>query len=138
MDYGTKLFLGNDLRFVEIRLRAIIDILDSNTNNPTFLLYSIKYNIDLETRNKILQSIGVMLNEIRELKQEFDLEGQTESLKRKIDVNLEEIWTTLLDTRPEKMRGMYKMSQSDEDSVRSYILKLVKMVEHLLFNKSIE
>ncbi|MFZ0514504.1 MAG: hypothetical protein WAM14_23065, partial [Candidatus Nitrosopolaris sp.] len=137
LDYGTKLFLGNDLRFVEIRLRAIIDILDSNTNNPTFLLYSIKYNIDLETRNKILQSIGVMLNEIRELK-EFDLEGQTESLKRKIDVNLEEIWTTLLDTRPEKMRGMYKMSQSDEDSVRSYILKLVKMVEHLLFNKSIE
>ncbi|MFZ0511938.1 MAG: hypothetical protein WAM14_10055, partial [Candidatus Nitrosopolaris sp.] len=121
--------------FVEIRLRAIIDILDSNTNNPTFLLYSIKYNIDPETGNKILQAIRVMLNEIRELKQEFELEDQVESLKRKIDVNLEEIWTTLLDTRPEEMLRMDKMSQSDEDSVRSYILKLLKMVERLLFKK---
>jgi hypothetical protein len=29
------------------------------------------------------------------------------------------------------------MSKSDEDSVRSYILKLLKMVEHLLFKKPI-
>jgi hypothetical protein len=130
-------FLGNDLRFVEIRLRAIIDILDSNTDNPAFLLYSIKYDVDPDTRKKILHSIEVMLNEIRELTQEFDLEGRTESLKRKIDVNLEEIWTTLLDTRPEKMRGMDKMSVSDEDSVRSYILKLLKMVDLLLFKKPI-
>jgi hypothetical protein len=78
-----------------------------------------------------------MLNEIQDLKQEFDLEEEAESLKRKIDVNLEEIWTTLLDTRPEKMRGMDKMSKSDEDYVRSYILKLLKMVEHLLFKKPI-
>jgi hypothetical protein len=60
-----------------------------------------------------------------------------ESLKRKIDVNLDEIWTTLLDTRPEKMRGRGKMSQPDEDSVRSYVLKLLSMVENLLFNKPI-
>lgn len=131
------MFLGNDLRFVEIRLRTIIDILDSNTNSPAFLLYSIKYDVDPDTRKKILHSIDVMLNEIRELTKEFDLEGRAESLKRKIDVNLEEIWTTLLDTRPEKMRGMDKMSASDEDSVRSYILKLLKMVEHLLFKKPI-
>ncbi|MGC1929784.1 MAG: hypothetical protein WA667_12470 [Candidatus Nitrosopolaris sp.] len=105
------------------------------STTPTLLLYSIKYNIDPETGNKILQAIRVMLNEIRELKQEFELEDQVESLKRKIDVNLEEIWTTLLDTRPEEMLRMDKMSQSDEDSVRSYILKLLKMVERLLFKK---
>jgi len=138
LDYGTKLFLGNDLRFLEMRLRAIVDALNLNTSSRTFLLYSINYNIDQETRNKILQSIGVMLNEIQDLKQEFDLEEEAKNLKRKIDVNLEEIWTNLLDTRPEKMRGMDKMSKSDEDSVRSYILKLLKMVEHLLFKKPIE
>ena len=121
MDHSTKVFLGNDLRFVEIRLRAIMDILDSNTNSPVFLLYSIKYDVDPDTRKKILHSIDVMLNEIGELTQEFDLEGRAESLKRKIDVNLEEVWTTLLDTRPEKMRGMDKMSVSDEDSVLSLI-----------------
>lgn len=137
MDPGTKLFLGNDLRFVETRLRTKIDILESNNNNLAFLLYSIKHNIDSETRDKILQTIEVMLNEIREVREEVGLELGVESLKRKIDVNLEEIWTTLLDTRPEKMRGRDKMSQPDEDSVRSYVLKLLRMVEHLLFNKSI-
>ena len=137
MDYGTKLFLGNDLRFVETRLRTIIDIVQSNNNNPTFLLYSIRNNIDSKTRDKIIQTIELMLSEIREIREEFGLEQGVESLKRKIDVNLDEIWTTLLDTRPEKMRGRDKMSQPDEDSVRSYVLKLLNMVEHLLFNKPI-
>jgi len=137
LDYGTKLFLGNDLRFVETRLRTIIDIVQSNNNNPTFLLYSIRNNIDSKTRDKIIQTIELMLSEIREIREEFGLEQGVESLKRKIDVNLDEIWTTLLDTRPEKMRGRDKMSQPDEDSVRSYVLKLLNMVEHLLFNKPI-
>lgn len=137
MDYGTNLFLGNDLRFVETRLRTIIDILESNNNNPSFLLYSIRNNIDSETRDKILQTIEAMLNEIRQVKEEFGLKQVVESLKRKIDVNLDEVWTALLDTRPEKMRGRDRMSQPDEDSVRSYVLKLLSMVEHLLFNKPI-
>ena len=135
MDPGTKLFLGNDLRFVETRLRTIIDILESNSNVSTFLLYSINYNIDSETKDKILQTIEAMLIEIRQVKEEFGLEQGVEILKRKIDINLDEIWTTLLDTRPEKMRGRDKMPQDDEDSVRSYVLKLLSMVEHLLFNK---
>lgn len=135
MDPGTKLFLGNDLRFVETRLRTIIDILESDSNVSTFLLYSINHNIDSETKDKILQTIEAMLIEIRQVKEEFGLEKGVEILKRKIDINLDEIWTTLLDTRPEKMRGRGKMPQDDEDSVRSYVLKLLSMVEHLLFNK---
>jgi len=78
-----------------------------------------------------------MLIEIRQVKEEFGLELGVESLKRTIDVNLDEIWTTLLDTRPEKMRGRDKMPKDYEDSVRSYVLKLLSMVEYLLFNKPI-
>ena len=78
-----------------------------------------------------------MLNEIRQVKEEFGLKQEVESLKRKIDINLDEIWTTLLDTMPEKMRGRGKMPHDDEDSVRLYVLKLLSMVEHLLFNKPI-
>jgi hypothetical protein len=78
-----------------------------------------------------------MFNEIRQVKEEFGLEQRIESLKRKIDINVDEIWTTLLDTRPEKMCGRGKMSQFDEDSLGSYVMKLLDMVEHLLFNKPI-
>lgn len=135
MDYGTTLFLANDLRFVEKRLRTIIDILGSNTYRPSFLLYSIRFDIGLDTKNIILHTTEKMLSEIQQLKAEFGLEEDVEGLKRKIDVYLEEIWTTIADTRPEKMLGHGKMSKPDEESVRSYVLKLLSMTEHLLFNK---
>jgi hypothetical protein len=102
-----------------------------------FLLYSVKNNLEPLIKAKILQNINDMLHEIRQIEEEFGLEHEEESLKRKIDTNLDEIWTTLLDTRPEKMRGRGKMASHDEESVSSYVLKLLRMIEHLLFNKPI-
>lgn len=135
MGNGVRLFLGNDLRFIERRLRRIIDTLELNTNDQFFLLYSIKSDIGLETKNRVLDSTKAMLNEIQQLKDEFELEEDVEDLKRRIDVLLDEIWTTIADTRPEKMLGYGKMSKRDEDSVSSYTLKLLSMAEYLLFNK---
>lgn len=135
MDSGVKLFLANDLRFIERRLRRIIDTLELNTDEQFFLLYSIKSDIGLETENRVLDSTKAMLNEIQQLKDEFKLEEGAEDLKRRIDVLLDEIWTTIADTRPKKMLGYGKMSKRDEDSVSSYILKLLSMSEYLLFNK---
>lgn len=137
MNNNTKLFLGNDLRFVETRLRTIKDILESTDGDMNFLLYSVKNNLEPLIKAKILQNINDMLHEIRQIEEEFGLEHEEESLKRKIDTNLDEIWTTLLDTRPEKMRGRGKMASHDEESVSSYVLKLLRMIEHLLFNKPI-
>jgi hypothetical protein len=129
------LFLANDFRFIERRLRRIIDALELNTNDQSFMLYSIKYDIGLETKNRVLDTTKAMLNEIQQLKDEFELEEGMEGLKRRIDVLLDEIWTTIADTRPEKMRGYGKMSQQDEDSVRSHTMKFLSMAEYLLFNK---
>jgi hypothetical protein len=129
------LFLANDLRFIERRLRRIIDTLELNTNDKSFLLYSIKYDIGLETKNRVLDTTKAMLNEIQQLKDKFELQEDVERLKRRIDVLLDEIWTTIADTRPEKMLGYGKMSKRDQDSVSSYTLKLLDMAEYLLFNK---
>ncbi len=135
MDNGVRLFLANDLRFIERRLRRIIDTLGLNTNDQNFLLYSIKSDISLDTKNRLLDTTRAMLNEIQQLKDEFELEEDVDSLKRRIDVLLDDIWTTIADTRPRKMLGYGKMSKRDEDSVSSYTLKLLSMAEYLLFNK---
>jgi hypothetical protein len=132
---GFKLFLANDLRFVERKLRRITEALELNTRDQSFILFSIESDIGLETKNRVLDTTRAMLNEIQEIKKEFELEKDVEYLKRRIDHFLDEIWTTIADTRPEKMLGHGKMSQRDEDSTRSYILKLLSMAEYLLFNK---
>jgi hypothetical protein len=137
LDKNTKLFLGDDLRFVETRLRSIKDILKSTDTDMNFLLYSVKNNLDPLNKAKIHQNINDMLREIRQIKEKFGLEHKEENLKRKIDTNLDEIWTTLLDTRPEKMRGRGIMSKPDEESVSSHVSKLLRMTEHLIFNKPI-
>jgi hypothetical protein len=112
-----------------------MDTLELNTNDQFFLLYSIKSDIDLETKNRVLDTTKAMLNEIQQLKDEFELKEDVEGLKRRIDVLLDEIWTTIADTRPEKMLGYGNMSKRDEDSVSSYTLKLLSMAEYVLFNK---
>jgi hypothetical protein len=137
LDDGTKLFLANDLRFIERRLRRIIEALELNTHDQSFLLFSIKSDIGLETKNRVLDTTKALLNEIQQLKEEFELKKDVEYLKRTIDVFLDEIWTTIADTRPEKMLGYGKMSKPDEDYTRSYILKLLSMAEYLLFNRPI-
>jgi hypothetical protein len=135
LDYGVKLFLANDMRFIERRLRRIIDALELNTNDQSFLLYLIKSDIGVETKQRVLDTTKAMLNEIQQIKDEFGLQKDVEGLNRRVDVLLDEIWTTIADTRPEKMRGHGKMSKLDEESIRSYILKLLTMAEYLLFNK---
>lgn len=122
---------------METRLRSINDILKSTDTDMNFLLYSVKNNLDSLNKAKIHQNINDMLREIGQIKEEFGLEHKEESLKRKIDTNLDEIWTTLLDTRPEKMRGRGIMSKPDEESVSSHVSKLLRMTEHLIFNKPI-
>jgi hypothetical protein len=114
-------------------LRRIIEALELNTHDHSFLLFSIKSDIGLETKNRVLDTTKAMLNEIQQLKDEFELKKDVEYLKRRIDVFLDGIWTTIADTRPEKMLGHGKMSQRDE--ARSYILKLLSMAEYLLFNR---
>lgn len=135
MSNGVRLFLANDLRFIERRLRGITDTLELNTNDQFSLLYSIKSDIRLETKTRVLDTTKAMLSEIKQLKDEFELEEDVDSLERRIGVLLEEIWTTIADTRPEKILGYGKMSKRDEDSVSLYTLKLLSMAEYLLFNK---
>ncbi|MGA9153865.1 MAG: hypothetical protein WBZ36_25070 [Candidatus Nitrosopolaris sp.] len=135
MSNGVRLFLANDLRFIERRLRRITDTLELNTNDQFSLLYSIKSDIRLETKTRVLDTTKAMLSEIKQLKDEFELEEDVDSLERRIGILLEEIWTTIADTRPEKILGYGKMSKRDEDSVSLYTLKLLSMAEYLLFNK---
>jgi hypothetical protein len=89
----------------------------------------------LETKTRVLDTTKAMLGEIKQLKDEFELEEDVDSLERRIGVLLEEIWTTIADTRPEKIFGYGKMSKRDEDSVSLYTMKLLNMAEYLLFNK---
>ena len=73
-----------------------------------------------------------MLDEIAQMKEKFALEPEEKSMKRDILGHLIEIWTTLDDSRPEKMATAYgSMSEVDMNLIRLHILKLLSMNEEI-------
>ncbi len=119
------------LLLVEKCLRDIIDKLEYDTKNSNFILYSFKNTIDYDRRTRLLGIINSMLDAINQMKKNFALESEELSVIRSIMGNLDEIWTTLEDTRPEKLSEGYGiMSKVDEDLLRHEIVKLLPMVNH--------
>ena len=76
MDYNHKRILRIRLLLIESHLRDILGNLGSDTSNSTFILYSIRNNISSEDRIKILSTVNSMLDEIRQMKENFALESE--------------------------------------------------------------
>jgi hypothetical protein len=119
------------LLLIEKCLRDIIDKLEYDSRNSIFIMHSFKNTIDYDRRTRLLGIINSMLYEINQMKKNFALESEELSIIRSIMGNLDDIWTTLEDTRPEKLSEGYGiMSKVDEDILRHGILKLLPMVNH--------
>jgi hypothetical protein len=131
MDYNHKRILRIRLLLIERHLRDIISELKSDSSDSTFILYSIRNNISPEVRIKILNTVDSMLDEIRLMKDKFSLESEEKAVRQSILGHLNGIWTTLEDTRPEKMSGYGRMSDHDKGLLSSHILKLLSMYEDI-------
>ncbi len=131
MDYNHKRILRIRLLLIESDLRDIISKLAFYTNTSNFILYSVKNTIDSERKQRILTVIDSMLNEISQIKEEFSLESEEQSIRQKILGQLNEIWTTLLDTRPESLVGYGTMSDSDEQLLNQVTTKLLCMTDEI-------
>jgi hypothetical protein len=131
MDYNHKRILRIRLLMIESDLRDIISKLVSDTNTSNFILYSVKNTIDSERKQKILTAIDSMLNEISQIKEEFSLESEEQSIRQKILGQLNEIWTTLLDTRPESLVGYGSLSDSDAQLLNQLTKKLISMTDEI-------
>jgi hypothetical protein len=119
------------LLLIEKCLRDIIDKLEYDRRNSIFIMYSFKNTIDYDRRTRLLGIINSMLYEINQMKKNFALESEELSVTRSIIGNLDEVWTTLEDTMPEKLsKGYGIMSKADEELLRHGILKLLPMVNH--------
>ncbi len=88
---------------IERCLHNILHKLEYETNDSVYILHSFKNNIDKDRRTVIREIINAMFNEIDKMKRKFKLESKEISVVKSITGDLDEIWTTLEDTRPEKM-----------------------------------
>lgn len=132
MDYVHKRVLNIHFRLIEKCLRDITSILEANTNNRHFILYSVRNNVDSELRIRIFKISALMLEEIQKMKEEYTLESEEElTVKRKVLSNLNEVWGPLKDLATGRMHGYDRLSDRDKELLNPHFIKLYAMIEDI-------
>jgi hypothetical protein len=132
MDKDHKRILTSDLLVIERRLRQIGQDLEQTSEESDSVLQSTINDIDPETRTKMLDIANSMLDEIKHIKELFNLEVAHKSLRWHIIATLSEIWITLNDLKPEKVsRAFGQMSDDVQDAWSLHITRLSNMVDSL-------
>lgn len=128
MNESHRRALGSSLVIIEKDLHTITEKLEQDSKDFGSILQSTTYDVDPQTKKKILNVATSMLDEIRQLKEKFKLERDEKSLSRWVYSTLIEIWIILEDLRPEKLKAYGQMSDMDKKLLNPHILKLLKML----------
>ena len=120
------------LLLIERCLHNILQKLDHKTNDSVYILYSFKNTIDSNLKVRIREIINLMFYEVNQLKNKLDLESKEISVVKSMTGDLDEIWTTLENTMPEKMTTGYgNMSDDDKELLKPSILILLDLVKEI-------
>ena len=123
--------LMRGLLVAETHLQAILTELKSETGN--FILYSKVDDIDTEAKMRIRTHANNMFKQIKYIKETYELKtNEKRSLRRTVLGHLLEIWDTIEELGPKRMRSYGSMSQADEDALTAIIEKLLLQHEKLL------
>jgi hypothetical protein len=131
MNESHRRALGSSLLIIEKDLHMITEKLEQDNKDFGSILQSTTYDVDPQTKKKILNIATSMLDEIRQLKEKFKLERDEKSLSHWVYSTLIEIWIILEDLRPEKLKAYGQMSDIDKKLLEPNILKLLKMLDEI-------
>lgn len=133
MEYVHRRLLSIRLRLVEKCVYDVKNMLEANTNDRHFILYSINNNVNSELRMKIFMVSSLMLEQIHKMKEEFKLESQEveASVKNNLLRNLNEVWAPLKDLVAGRMHGYDRLSDHDKQLLNPHFVKLYAMLEDI-------
>jgi uncharacterized protein YukE len=132
MNENHKRVLTSDLLIIEERLHQISQELQQMGKESDAVLQSAINDIDPETRIKMLNIAGSMLDEIRQIKELFSLEVVHGSLRWHIIALLSEIWNTLDALKPEKVGRVFgEMPNNVQEAWKPHISRLSNMLDEL-------
>ena len=133
----TKLSEGHERRLtvslfvIENDLRRIKGALKGGRQAERALFYRCIDNVNSDSKPRIIAVIGDMLNEIKKMKDIFELETEDTKLRADISAALDEIWVILEDLRPEKLTGYGQLSESDKALIEPHVLSLLNKLDEL-------
>jgi uncharacterized protein YaiI (UPF0178 family) len=77
----------------------------------------------------ILRGVSKMLNEVRIMKGFYELQGQGESYRRRVQSALLEIRDTVYDVRPKSLENYGSISARDREALETHLSRLLALVD---------
>ncbi|KUO40007.1 MAG: hypothetical protein APZ16_06955 [Candidatus Hadarchaeum yellowstonense] len=127
---GIKRRLRVSLFIIEKDLRQIKDALKGGHPEEA-IFYRYVDNVNPASKPRIMAVIADMLNEIKEMREIFELETEEIELRAKILAALNEIWVILEELRPEKLKGYGRLPGSDKALIEPHVMSLLNKLEEL-------
>ncbi len=131
MDENHKRVLSNSLLIIEEDLRKISSKLQQAEGTVDTIFYFKLNDIDQITATRILSDAQSMLQEIKRIKKEAELETREKSIKKEVYSLIIEIWTLLEDLRPERLNAYGLLSKRDKELLKPHVQELLKMVDDM-------
>jgi hypothetical protein len=125
--------LGSSLLVIESNLQRIKASLSEGNSAEQTVTHRTRDNLDSEAKPRILEVIEDMLDEIKQMKETFELETEERSLKAEIAAALTEIWIILVDLEPDNLDAYGELSESDTALIEPNALSLMNKLDK--FNK---
>ncbi|MCW3996133.1 MAG: hypothetical protein NWE98_08310 [Candidatus Bathyarchaeota archaeon] len=123
--------LRSSLYIIEENLQRIRNLLtEGNSTNQT-ITYRIVDNLDAESKPKIVNFIADMLDEIRQIKETFELETERINLRAEILAALDEVWIILVDLGPERLKAYGELLASEKALIEPHTMSLQDRLEML-------
>lgn len=111
-------------------------IVNSDHPKSEFVLYKVEDDIDPQSKHRIIMTVNLMLNEIKQMKGNFQLESEVKSSERIILGHINEVWILLEELMPKKLKRYGEMSESDEKLIQNPISTLISYSNEILSNVS--
>ena len=127
--------LSSSLHVIERNLQQIRASLSEDTPAEQTITYRRRDDVNSESKPRILEVITDMLDEIKQVKDVFELETDVRSHKAQITAALTEVWIILVELEPERLNAYGELSESTKALIEPHLQSLqnkLDEVNHLL------
>lgn len=121
MEQSVLIAIKSGLFLIEKYLRDILQDTKTDSNSKNWLLKVRHSDLGGQAANKLTVKAEEMLKEIQELQRLFVIETDHESIRWCVTNDLNQIWSTLSELSPDRLRGYGQMHPEESKLLAKHV-----------------
>jgi hypothetical protein len=111
---------------VDAAAGRMLDLLEKRTVSTDMTV--INDNFDEDERKRLVEALNELRSRAKSFADEYDLDKHRRDVRRTLTAEISEVWTTLENIRPQRMRGMGVLSGEAAEGLTRRVEALLRVV----------